>query len=214
MCQPIAMPSRGRPPLVSEEAILQGALRAFASSGYEAMSVRALNAELGLSHETISKRFGPKIDLFRAAMRFGVERFVADLDREIEVSGYGDELGRLRSTLRAFMITTSHHPTLGELLHHEGFDDAERAVLLGESGLIDLLTDVAALLDRLHAAGRIRETGLRDLFFLAQGAVAPIRFRSMSRMFDAFDGPVDPDELVDRMTDTLMRSMQVDPPAP
>jgi len=36
------------------------------------MSVRALNAELGLSHETISKRFGPKLNLFRAAVDYGV----------------------------------------------------------------------------------------------------------------------------------------------
>ena len=210
MCQPLTVRTRGRPPLLADEIILAAALSAFAASGYEAMSVRALNAELGLSHETISKRFGPKRDLFRAAVRFGVGRFVVDLDAERAESIDGGDLERLRGIVRAFMLTTSHHPALGQLLHHEGLDDTERAILLDESGLGDRLTEVAGLLDRLHASGVIRRTHLRELWFLAQGAVAPLHFPGLSTMFDRFDGPVDADEVIDRMTDTIMRGLTVD----
>lgn len=201
------MTRRGRPPLVADEAILECALAAFASSGFEAMSVRALNAELGLSHETISKRFGPKIELFRAAVRFGIGRFVEDLDRANDAPDSEDDLEQLRGILRAFMVTTELHPTLGELLHHKGLDDAERAILLDDTGLGERLQGVADLLDRLHRAGRIRPMRLRDVWFLAQGAMGPLRFPSLARMFDPFDGPLDRSVLVEEMTDAVMRSM-------
>lgn len=202
---------------MSDEAILEAALAAFAASGYDAMSVRALNAELGLSHETISKRFGPKLDLFRAVVRFGVGRFVDDLDRAIGSREPDDDLERLRGIVGAFMVTTTLHPTLGELLHHEGIDAAARAVLIADTGLGDRLSTVAGLLGRLHAAGRIRKTQLRELWFLAQGAAAPLRFVGLSRMFDPYDGPVEGDELVVRMTDAVMHAMVIgddDGPAP
>ncbi|MSZ89462.1 MAG: TetR family transcriptional regulator [Actinobacteria bacterium] len=213
MCQPFPMSNRGRPPLISDEAILEGALSAFAASGFSAMSVRALNADLGLSHETISKRFGPKIELFRAAVGFGVAQFVADFDNEMRAtgdSGSTDDLVVLRRSVRALMVAMSRNHALGELLHHGGIDESERVVLLGGSGLGDRLAERVALLDRLHAAGIIRETRIRDLWFLAQGAVAPLHFRELSKTFDPFDGPIEADEHIDRMTGAIMRSMGVE----
>ena len=208
MCQPFRVTSRGRPPLVSDDVILSAALAAFATSGYEAMSVRALNAELGLSHETVSKRFGPKLDLLRAAVNFGSARLVADFDAEMQ-SAPSDDLGRLRVVVRAFMVSMSRNPALGELVHHEGLDEAERAALIADSGLTERMAEVVALLRRLHAAGHIHETQLRDLWFLAQGAIAPIHFQGLSQIFDAVDGPLDSDQLIDRMTAAIMRSMGV-----
>ena len=208
VCQPLGVTSRGRPPLVSDDEILSAALAAFATSGYEAMSVRALNAELGLSHETISKRFGPKLDLFRAAVKFGASRLAADFDAEMQAAP-SDDLGRLRVVVRAFMVSMSRNPVLGELVHPEGLNESERAALLADSGLNERMAEVVALLSRLHAAGEIYETQLRDLWFLAQGAIAPMHFQGLSQIFDAVDGPVDPEELINRMTAAIMRSMGV-----
>ena len=210
MCQPLLMSNRGRPPLLSDEAILEGALSAFAASGFSAMSVRALNADLGLSHETISKRFGPKIELFRAVVVYGVGRFVTDFDNELSDGEFGDDLERLRATIGAFMVAMSRNPTLGDLVHQEGIDDAERERLLIRSGFGDRLSDAVAMLDRLLAAGIIRETRIRELWFLIEGAVVPLHSPAMAKMFDPFDGPVDDDELMVRMTGAIMRSMGVE----
>lgn len=201
------MTVRGRPPLISDEVILEKALAAFAASGYSAMSVRALNAALGLSHETISKRFGPKSELFRAAVGRGVDLFMADFDHEISKCAATTDLGRLRATVRGFMVASSRHPALGDLLHHEAIDEAQRMVIVGETGLGERFVETVVLLRQLHEAGIIRDTRIRELWFLAQGAVAPLHFEALSHMFDLFDGPVDADELIDRSTDTLMRSM-------
>ena len=209
VCQPSPMATRGRPPLLSDEAILHAALAAFATAGFDAMSVRALNADLGLSHETISKRFGPKRDLFRAAVDYGVGLLILDLDDELEKVPRGDDLARLQSFVRAFMVAISRHPTLGELLQHDEIDEAERARLIGESGLTDRIAEVVGLLNRLHAAGVIYETRLRELWFLAQGAAAPLHFPGFAKIFDPIDGPVDANELIDRMTTAIMRSVVV-----
>ncbi len=48
--------------------ILGAALRAFATHGYEGVSVRTLNRELGVSHSLINGRFGSKEDLWYATV--------------------------------------------------------------------------------------------------------------------------------------------------
>lgn len=205
------MPRRGRPPLRSDDTILEAALRAFATLGYDATSVRALNAELGLSHETITQRFGSKAELYRAAVAHGLHQFVTEFDHEIASCAPSDDLALLRATVRAFMIAASHHPTMGELLHHPGIGEAERQVLMTEIGLGARMLEVATLLQRMSVAASIRGTDLRELWFLAQGGAAPLHFRALADMFDPIDGPLDPDRHIERTVDTIMRSMRPDP---
>lgn len=201
------MTNRGRPPLLSDEAILKKALEAFASGGFEAMSVRALNANLGLSHETVSQRFGTKSELFLAAVKYGFQLFINDFNDELTRNDPTSDLEQLRALLRAFMFSTSRHPTLGELLHHVAIDEEQRNVIIGKTGLADQLMNAAELLRRLKSDGVIRDIQLRELWFMAQSAAAPIHFSNVSQMFDFFDGPLDPDEHINRITDTIMRGL-------
>lgn len=201
------MTNRGRPPLLSDEAILKKALEAFASGGFEAMSVRALNANLGLSHETVSQRFGTKSELFLAAVNYGFQLFINDFNDELTRNNPTSDLEQLRALLRAFMFSTSRHPTLGELLHHVAIDEEQRNVIIGKTGLADQLMNAAELLRRLKSDGVIRDIQLRELWFMAQSAAAPIHFSNVSQMFDFFDGPLDPDEHINRITDTIMRGL-------
>ena len=201
------MTNRGRPPLLSDEAILKKALEAFASGGFEAMSVRALNANLGLSHETVSQRFGTKSELFLAAVNYGFQLFINDFNDELTRNDPTSDLEQLRALLRAFMFSTSRHPTLGELLHHVAIDEEQRNVIIGKTGLADQLMNAAELLRRLKSDGVIRDIQLRELWFMAQSAAAPIHFSNVSQMFDFFDGPLDSDEHINRITDTIMRGL-------
>ena len=201
------MPTRGRPPLASDEEILDRALAMFARYGYAAMSVRALNAELGLSHETVSARFGPKRDLYRATVGRGVALLMADFNQEFERCAPTSDVERLRATIRAFMVAASRHPAIGDLLYHESIDAEQRSLLIGQTGLAERMNGSVDLLRRLHEAGVIRETRIRELWFLVQGAVGPIQFPGLSQMFDAFDGPLNEEELIDRMTEAVTRSV-------
>ena len=191
----------------SDEAILDAALSTFARLGYDATSVRALNATLGLSHETISQRFGSKRELYRAAVRHGLSQFMSTLRKEVERVGPHTDLEHLRATVRSVIVATSLHPSLGELMHHEGISADERADLLETSGLTVYMADVSNLVSRLITSGTIRPTTLRELWFLAQGASAPLHFTEFAALFDPVDGPLDPDAHIERTTETIMRGL-------
>jgi AcrR family transcriptional regulator len=202
------MSNRGRPPLQSNDTILDAALASFASRGYDATSVRSLNAQLGLSHETIGQRFGTKAELYRAAVSKGLGQFVAEFDGEAAAGDPSTDLERLRNIVRAFIIATSHHPAMGELLHQEGIRDADRKQLLASIGFDDRIAEVAALLHRLQATGAIHATTTRELWFLSQAGAAPLHFSALAAMFDPVDGPLDRVDHVERATDAIMRGMR------
>jgi AcrR family transcriptional regulator len=58
-----AAETRGRPRIRDDDEILRAALHAFSEHGYDGMSLRTLNAEMGLSRGTINQRFGSKEQL-------------------------------------------------------------------------------------------------------------------------------------------------------
>jgi hypothetical protein len=74
--EPMSAPSRRRPPgrprgddaPASLEDILALALRAFATYGYDGVSLRTLNRELGASHNLLNGRFGSKEGLWYATI--------------------------------------------------------------------------------------------------------------------------------------------------
>jgi AcrR family transcriptional regulator len=75
---------RGRPRILDDAAILDSALRVFAVHGYEGMSLRSLNSELGLSHGTINQRFGTKEQLYLEAVDHGFSGLLADMRSIVE----------------------------------------------------------------------------------------------------------------------------------
>ena len=201
------MARRGRTPLQSKESILDAALASFASLGYDATSVRALNAELGLSHETITQRFGTKSELFRASVAHGLQRFVESVDDQISAAAPTNDLERLRVTVRAFIHATARHPHLGALLHQGHLTEADRLELTSTIGLADHIVGMSELLRSLHAAALIHETSTRELWFLVEAAASPLQFRGLAAMFDPVDGPFDAERHLDRMVDIVIRAL-------
>ena len=66
--------ARGRPKAADTmpgEEILAVALRTFATHGYDGVSLRTINRELGVSHNLIYQRFGTKEELWKAAVDYG-----------------------------------------------------------------------------------------------------------------------------------------------
>src|SRR5258707_13760080 len=71
--KPTSPARRGRPKAADStplQNILEAALVAFATYGYDGVSLRTLNRDLGVSHNLIYQRFGGKDDLWRASVRF------------------------------------------------------------------------------------------------------------------------------------------------
>src|SRR5881398_1914171 len=105
----------GRPRLedspASLEAIFGAALKAFATHGYDGVSVRTLNKELGVSHNLINGRFGSKDGLWYATIDCAFQSLVAQLPTAFDPT-ITDPLEQLRNTIRTFLLHAAEHPEL------------------------------------------------------------------------------------------------------
>ena len=116
-----AQKRRGRPKIHADGAILDSALRVFATHGYEGMSMRSLNSELGLSHGTINQRFGTKDELYLEAVDHGFAALLRDMAELTNSEPLPDDpLEELRVRFRAFLLASARRPHLNRLINNEG----------------------------------------------------------------------------------------------
>jgi AcrR family transcriptional regulator len=178
----------GRPRLeeaVAAGTILDAALRAFARDGYDGMSVRTLNTELGVSHNLINQRFGSKEDLWRAAVDHGFGPLVRHLEGVFDPT-LSDPLDQLKLAIRRFLIFSAEHPELLGLMDIEARQETERLSYIFDGYIAPALAGTGRLLDHLIAHGRIRPMSLRTFHFLiAHGAAAPFTLVPLAVRFDA-----------------------------
>jgi AcrR family transcriptional regulator len=210
--QPTHHESRGRPRIRQDDEILDAALQAFAAQGFDAMSLRSLNAQLGLSHGTISQRFGTKERLYFAAVDLGFASFLADIEerRRVALAAIDppDDLADLRAAIRAFLGAALLRPELGRLMNQEGLFSTPRLAYIVEHVMVPLYDSIGGQLERLRAAGRIHPVSARALFFLVgHGAEAPYTLTALSGAFDSIDGPLDPHRHADDVTDLIVRGL-------
>ena len=205
---------KGRHRILSDEAILQAALEAFAAEGYGAMSVRQLNISLGLSHETVRQRFGSKRELYFAAVDFAISSFFTLLFEERGILGdASSDLQDLRYIMRSFMTASIKFPLLAHLVHHEAIHTSDRLDYIFTTGFIPGMKFYAETLDRLVNDEVIYPISARDAFFLVDGGLSPFAQVGLSRAFDAVSGPVDECTQVDRFLDFVFRGLVKNPDA-
>jgi AcrR family transcriptional regulator len=174
------------------------------------MSVRSLNAELGLSHGAINQRFRSKQQLFFAAIDHGFKTFFAEIAHERARQKPGrNDLEELRETIRAFLLAAARRPELGQLMNQEGLRPSERLDYIVRTVVEPALKPANVLLARLIEAGRIHPVTSRMLFFLvAHGAEAPYTLTALSTAFDDTDGVLDEIAHANAMTELIMRGLR------
>jgi AcrR family transcriptional regulator len=215
-------PEPGRPPgrpraeggtAIDPATILDAALHAFATQGYDGVSLRTLNRDLGVSHSLISQRFGTKHDLWLAAVEHGfgrMSRHMADVfDPTI-----ADPLDQLRLWIRRFLTASAEHPELVGIANMEGQRDTERLLYLYDHYAGPSMARVNELLDHLTKAGRIRPIPLRSFYFLVvHGAASSYTLAALAEQFDPAP-PRDPAEVelnVETMTSVIVNGLRRDP---
>jgi AcrR family transcriptional regulator len=202
---------RGRPRIFTDEAILDAALEAFAVHGFDGMSIRALNKELGLSHATVNQRFGTKDALYTEAIDHGFRSLLLDLNDEIAAFGTpADPLEELRLRFRAFLVASSRRPEIGRLMNNEGLVDSPRLERIFRRYIEPTMRVTAQLMDRLADEGRIVRISERMvLFMLVQGGSMPFTMSGLASKFDRINGPVEPGIVADEVAEFLVRGMLV-----
>src|SRR5882672_9230055 len=96
---------------VTLEQILDAAFRAFATYGYDGVTVRTLNRELGVSHNLIHQRFGSKEGLWYAAVDHTFGKQVAELGTTFDPT-LSDPLDQLNYATRRFIQYNAERPEL------------------------------------------------------------------------------------------------------
>ncbi len=205
---------KGRQRTVSDDTILKAAFEAFAAEGYESMSVRGLNLDLGLSHETVRQRFGSKSELFFAAVDYGVAKFYTLLFEEIALRGDAEnDVQELRFAVQSFMAASIKFPLLAQLVNHEAGHPSQWMDYIFTVGFVPGMTVYGEILNRLVDQGVIHPITARDVFFLVDAGFSPYAQVGLSRAFDVLSGPFDESTHVERFIDFLFRGLLKDPGA-
>ena len=179
--------SRGRPrasDALPGDEILAVALRTFATYGYEGVSLRTINRELGASHNLIYQRFGTKEELWKAAVDYGFGGLVEYAGSSFDPT-VADPLEQLRLAVRRFVLYSADHPELLALMSIEGRQDTDRLRYIYDTYIEPSQRPIARLLDHLAAQGTIRAIPYRTFFFLfVHGGASSFTLAPLAMLFD------------------------------
>jgi AcrR family transcriptional regulator len=195
------------------EQILDAAFRAFATHGYDGVSVRTLNRELGVSHNLIHQRFRSKRGLWYAAVDRAFGSQVSELAATFDPT-LTDPHDQLNHAIRRFLHYSAAHPELLGLMNIEGRVESDRLDYIYDNYIGPALGPLGRLLDFLTAERRIRPINLRALLFLiGHGGAAPFTLTPLARRLDQTN-PLDPTEIerhAAMIADILSNGLRLDP---
>lgn len=154
------------------EAVLQEALKAFAHSGFEGTSIRAIAKAVGIKHQNIAHYFGSKEDLWDAALDYEIERH-----RELQVD-YGfenderDPREQFRSEMRAFITMFAKRASIFQIYVREGMQNGPRYRKLLERHISRHESNARGALERGQEAGAVRtDIPMDDFIYVFKGAL-------------------------------------------
>jgi TetR/AcrR family transcriptional regulator len=167
---------RGRPRKDAEVAptdqMMAAAIEAFSVHGYNGVSLRTVNDELGASRNLLYQRFGSKAKLWRAAVdwAFGplIEHLVAGDDES------ADPMVRLRMLIRNFIEYSATRPYLARLVMVESSSVTDRLEYLYHQYIEPIRSRFVPVFDQLREQGRIKNMPYDVFYFLlTSGGSAP-----------------------------------------
>ena len=198
---------RGRPQnheaAVSREQILNAAINAFAASGFEAMSIRALTRELNVSHGLIHHYLGSKralweacVDVYFRALR---DKMIG-LAPAAETSASPPEAAR--EFIRVSVRLSARYPGCVRILLDEGAQGGERLNYLLSKYLDPIGKAWVQAIEGLGDRSGIEAPDSRTLFFLITfGGSIPFCAPALAAYFDG--EPLQSEEAVESHADMV-----------
>jgi len=199
----------------AQETILEAALEAFAQRGYDGVSVRELNRQIGVSHNLVHHYFGSKDALWRAAIDFGLGR-VNDTWRLDDLGPLTDPAEKMKVGLRRFLEVMAHSPAIQRIMEYEAAVGGPRLDYIAERYIVPFLGPGLARFEETTEVEK-RDLNLASLALLiASGTTA---FFTQAALARKIGGP-DPfsEEGIERhirtMTTVLFYGVLGRPPEP
>jgi AcrR family transcriptional regulator len=173
----------GRPPGADADrtraAILDAAVRAFATRGFEGASIREITGSIDVGHNLVRHYFGSKDDLWRAAVWHGLGPVVTRITEMLDVPAAQPLRPTLRAGLELLVVEAAANPDAFRLLLTEALRGGPRFDRLYD----DVLEPVAAaLVAYAHGTDEIPPTvDLRVLGVFVFGSVfSPFTFEGFA----------------------------------
>ena len=120
----------GRPPGADAEhtrtAILDAALEAFADRGFDGASIREITGSIGVGHNLVRHYFGSKEDLWRAAVRHGLEPAATRIAEMFDARAARPFRPTLRAGLELLMTEAAANPAAFRLFLAEALRGGPR----------------------------------------------------------------------------------------
>lgn len=144
--------------------LLETALSAFATHGFEGAGTRGIAEAAGAPQGLIRHHFGSKEGLWRAVVERGLAEVMADLD------ALGEGL-----TVAGWLAIVERHGSLAAVLLHAGLEGGARAN--------DVVTALEPVLGRLLAFQRraVPSAGIEQLVPWLAASLAPVLLRRAAR---------------------------------
>lgn len=151
---------------------MAAAIEAFSVHGYNGVSLRSVNYELGASRNLLYQRFGSKAKLWRAAVDWAfaplIEHLVAGDDES------ADPMVRLRMLIRNFIEYSSTRPYLARLVMLESSTVTDRLEYLYHQYIGPMRSRYLPVFEQLRDQGRIKNMPYDVFYFLlTSGGSAP-----------------------------------------
>ncbi|MFD7288854.1 TetR/AcrR family transcriptional regulator [Streptomyces sp. NPDC059863] len=159
---------RGRPPkdaqLAPTDQVMAAAIEAFSVHGYNGVSLRTVNDELGVSRNLLYQRFGTKANLWRAAVDWAFRPLVDYLVAADDESA--DPMVRLRMLIRNFIEYSATRPYLARLVTLEGAVATDRLDYLYRNYIEPIRSRFIPVFEVLYEQGRIKKVPYETFYFL------------------------------------------------
>jgi TetR/AcrR family transcriptional regulator len=167
---------RGRPRKDAEFAptatVMAAAIEAFSVHGYNGVSLRSVNDELGVSRNLLYQRFGSKAELWRAAVDWAFRPLLEYLETADDESA--DPMIRLRLLIRNFIEYSATRPYLARIATVEGSTPTDRLEYLYRNYIRPVQARFAPVFKQLREQGRIKNIPTEIFYFqLTSGGTAP-----------------------------------------
>jgi len=148
------------------------AAEAFSVQGYDGVSLRTVNGQLGVSHNHLYQRFGSKANLWRAVVDWAFGPLLGHIEAVDDESN--DLMERLRVLICRFIEYSATRPYLASLATLEGAAPTDRLDYLYDNYVNPVRLRFLSIFEQLQRDGRIKPIPPEVLFFLVtSGGTAP-----------------------------------------
>jgi AcrR family transcriptional regulator len=163
---------------------MEAAIEAFSVHGYNGVSLRTVNDELGVSRNLLYQRFGTKENLWRASVDWAFRPLIEHLEATDDESA--DPMVRLRMLIRNFIEYSATRPYLARLVTVEGAAKTDRLEYLYQQYIEPIGSRFLPVFQELRSQGRIKNIAPEVFYFLlTSGGSAPYGQIGLASLMDA-----------------------------